>query len=329
MSACHAVRQDQRSWSGREHHVHRPLSEVFRDHRAESLGERRLRRHQRLLDVLAGVLAGGQEHVIVGVIGAGALEDLEVDLLANLGLDGGGILLRRGAHRGPSRRPLSHGSAGPLRARARLPAMRVLALETSTRAGGVALVDGERLVAEYVLDISVTHSERLLAAVDRVLADARWTPRDLEGLAVSIGPGSFTGLRIGVSTVKGLGWALGLPIAAVPTLDAMAATVPWAALPVCPVLDARRGEVYASLYRRDGDGLRREATLLVGDGAAGVDSPHARRLPAPRRVPSPACVAVLGRERLRLGDTVGAAELVPLYLRPSQAELRRRAATIR
>src|SRR5437667_142973 len=176
MSACHAVRQDQRSWSGREHHVHRPLSEVFRDHRAESLGERRLRRHQRLLDVLAGVLAGGQEHVIVGVIGAGALEDLEVDLLANLGLDGGGILLRRGAHRGPSRRPLSHGSAGPLRARARLPAMRVLALETSTRAGGVALVDGERLVAEYVLDISVTHSERLLAAVDRVLADARWTP---------------------------------------------------------------------------------------------------------------------------------------------------------
>src|SRR3989442_69460 len=243
MSACHAVRQDQRSWSGREHHVHRPLGEVLRDHRAESLGERWLRRHQRLLDVLAGVLAGGQEHVIVGVIGAGALEDLE-------------------------------------------------------------------------------------------------------GTAVSIGPGSFTGLGIGVSTVKGLGWALGLPIAAVPTLDAMAATVPWAALPVCPVLDARRGEVYASLYRRDGDGLRREweylalppaelagrlgePSLLVGDGATGVDSPHPRRLPAPRPLPSPAGVAVLGRGRLRLGDTVGAAELVPLYLRPSQAELRRRAATIR
>src|SRR5207244_395378 len=150
-----------------------------------------------------------------------------------------------------------------LRARARLPAMRVLGLETSTLAGGVALVDGERLVAEYVLDVSVTHSERLLAAVDRVLADARWAPRDLEGVAVSIGPGSFTGLRLGVST------------------------------------------------------------------ATGVDSPHARHLPAPRRVPSPACVAVLGRERLRLGDSVGAAELAPLYLRPSQAELRRRAATLR
>ena len=224
--------------------------------------------------------------------------------------------------------------------------MRVLGLETSTLAGGVALVDGERLVAEYVLDVSVTHSERLLAAVDRVLADARWAPRDLEGVAVSIGPGSFTGLRIGVSTAKGLALALGLPIAAVPTLDAMAATVPWAALPVCAVLQARRGEVYASRYRHDGDGLRREwdylalspgelagrlgePTLLVGDGAAGVDSPHVRHLPAPRRVPSPACVAVLGRERFRLGDSVGAAELAPFYLRPSQAELRRRAATLR
>ena len=225
--------------------------------------------------------------------------------------------------------------------------MRVLALETSTLAGGVALVDGERLVAEYVLDVSVTHSERLLSAVDRVLTDARWSPRDLDGLAVSIGPGSFTGLRIGVSTAKGLAWALRIPVAAVPTLDAMAAAVPWPALAVCPVLAARRGEVYASLYRHDGEGLHREwdylalppeelasrlqePTLLVGDGASGVQSPHARRLSAPARVPSPACVAVLGTRRLHLGETVEASALVPFYLRPSQAELRRRAnATIR
>jgi tRNA threonylcarbamoyladenosine biosynthesis protein TsaB len=219
--------------------------------------------------------------------------------------------------------------------------MRVLAVETSSLAGGVALLDDERLIAEYVLDVSVTHSERLMAAVDRVLGDARWTPRALDALAVAVGPGSFTGLRIAVSTVKGLAVALGVPIAAVPTLDAMAATLPWATLPVCPVLDARKGEVYASLYRWDGEGMRREwdylalapdalaarlgePVILLGDGAAVVRSPHARALPAPRRVPSPACVGALGLERLRRGDTVTAAALEPIYLRPSEAELKRR-----
>jgi tRNA threonylcarbamoyladenosine biosynthesis protein TsaB len=219
--------------------------------------------------------------------------------------------------------------------------MRVLAVETSSLAGGVALLDDERLVAEYLLDVSVTHSERLMSAVDRVLADARWSARELTGLAVAIGPGSFTGLRIAVSTVKGLALALDLPIAAVPTLDAMAAALPWAALPVCPVLDARKGEVYVSRYRWDGRAMQREweylalspeeladrltePVILAGDGAASIRSPHARLVPPPRRLPSPACVGTLGVDRLRRGETVGAAALAPLYLRPSEAELRRR-----
>jgi tRNA threonylcarbamoyladenosine biosynthesis protein TsaB len=209
--------------------------------------------------------------------------------------------------------------------------MRVLAVETSSLAGGVALLDDERLVAEYLLDVSVTHSERLMSAVDRVLADARWTARELTGLAVAVGPGSFTGLRIAVSTVKGLALALDLPVAAVPTLDAMAAALPWAALPVCPVLGARKGEVYASCYRWDGRAMRREwdylalsPDALAGDGAGAIRSPYARLVPAPRRLPSPACVAILGLDRLRRGETVGAAALSPLYLRPSEAELRRR-----
>jgi tRNA threonylcarbamoyladenosine biosynthesis protein TsaB len=221
--------------------------------------------------------------------------------------------------------------------------MRVLAVETSTLAGGVALLEAGRLVAEYVLDVSVTHSERLMAAVERALRDARWAAEDLQGLAVAIGPGSFTGLRIGVSTVKGLALALEIPVAPVPTLDGLARRVPFAALPVCPVLDARKNEVYASRYRWDGDAMRREweylalapdvlagrldePTILIGDGAASVVSPHARMAPPWLGVPSPAAVGFLGLERLRAGDVVKPAELAPLYLRPSQAELKRRAA---
>ena len=218
--------------------------------------------------------------------------------------------------------------------------MRLLAVETSTLAGGVALLDGERLVAEYLLDVGIAHSERLMAAVDRVLADARWTMRDLAGLAVAVGPGSFTGLRIAVSTVKGLGLALGIPIAAVPTLDAMAAALSWVSLPVVPVLDARKGEVYASRYHWEDGAMRRdweyaalapealaarlsEPTLLVGDGAPGIMSVHARLAPPPRRVPSPACVGALGLTRLQQGEIVTPAALSPFYLRPSEAELKR------
>jgi tRNA threonylcarbamoyladenosine biosynthesis protein TsaB len=218
--------------------------------------------------------------------------------------------------------------------------VRVLAVETSTRAGGVALLEDERVRGEYLLDVSATHSERLMPAVDRLLADVGWAAADLQGLAVAVGPGSFTGLRIGLSAVKGLGLALGLPIAAVPTLDAMASALPFAALPICPILDARKGEVYCSLYRWDGSGVQREweylalapdrlaarltePVILLGDGSALVRTPHGRLAPPHRRLPSAAAVAVLGLDRLTAGQTVSAAELVPIYLRPSEAELKR------
>lgn len=225
------------------------------------------------------------------------------------------------------------------------PDMRVLAIDTSSLAGGVALVDGERTIAEYTLDIRLTHSERLMPAIDRVMRDAGWRPVDLTGLAVAIGPGSFTGLRIGVSAVKGLALALSLPIAAVPTLDALAAGLSGAALPVCPVVLARRDEVYTSFYRWDGLAMRREwdylalspgeladrlrePAMLVGDAATAIASPIARPAPPWRCVPSAATVGHLGRERLRAGDVASAAALVPLYVSPSQVELRRRAVTV-
>jgi len=218
--------------------------------------------------------------------------------------------------------------------------VRVLAVETSTLAGGVALLDGERVRGECLLDVSATHSERLMPAIDRLLADAAWTPADLGGLAVAVGPGSFTGLRVGLSAVKGLAIALGIPVAAVPTLDALAASLPFASLPVCPVLDARKGEVYACLYRWDGGAMRREwdyvaltrealarrltePVVLLGDGAASVPSRVALLAPPHRRQPSPAAVAVLGRARLAAGETTAPADLLPIYLRPSEAELKR------
>src|SRR5262245_18133010 len=223
--------------------------------------------------------------------------------------------------------------------------MRVLAVETSTLSGGAALLDGRCAAGEYTLAGRVAHSERLMAAIDQLLSDAGWTASDLEGIAVTVGPGSFTGLRVGLSTVKGLALALAIPVAAVPTLDAMAAMLPYAALPVCPVLDARKREVCTSPHRWDGLGMRRqwdylavtpdelarrlhEPVMLVGDGAEAIDSAFARRVEPPRRGPTPAVVGALGRARLARGETVAAADLVPIYLRPSEAELKRRGAAV-
>src|SRR6266849_1462612 len=205
--------------------------------------------------------------------------------------------------------------------------MKVLALESATLSGGAALVDGERLLGEITLDVAVTHSERLMAAVDRLVAECGFSPRDLDGLAVSVGPGSFTGLRVGLATVKGLAMALDLPVAPVPTLDALAARLPFANAPVCPILDARKGEVYLSLYRWSGSGMERQwdylalppesaaarleaPVILLGDGIEACRpwldrmGEGARVAPAAQRMPSAAAVAVLGRAALVAGGGV-------------------------
>ena len=226
--------------------------------------------------------------------------------------------------------------------------MKVLAVETSTLAGGAALLDGEQVVGEYTLNVRTTHSERLLAAVDRLLQDAGWTPRVLEGIAVALGPGSFTGLLIGVSTVKALAFSLKIPVAAVSTLEALAWALPFTRDPVCPVLDARKGEVYAALFHWEGDSLVRDwedqaldpeevcsrlfgPVVFVGDGIPVYGrllnerlGPLATFAPPARRIPSAACVGQLGHTRLLSGETVDPVALAPRYLRPSEAELRSR-----
>lgn len=227
--------------------------------------------------------------------------------------------------------------------------MRVLAIETSTLAGGVALCEDGRIAGLSALDVALTHSERLLAMIDRLLDDCRWTLARVDGLALSIGPGSFTGLRVGAATVKGLALALDVPVAPVPTLDALAANVPFAAAPVCALLDARKGEVYCALYRWDEGAMRRDSdylalspeaaverlpspVIVLGDGVracgpflerAGVDALLA---PPAQAMPSAATVAQIGEAMLRAGAGVPADAIEPLYLRPSEAELKARRA---
>jgi tRNA threonylcarbamoyladenosine biosynthesis protein TsaB len=217
--------------------------------------------------------------------------------------------------------------------------------------GAVALLDGEALVAEQRSSVGVTHSERLLLAIDRGLAAAGWQLRDVGLLAVAIGPGSFTGLRIGVATMKGLAFATGAPLVGVPTLDALAWTLPYAAWPVCPVLDARKHEVYTARYRT-GDGRLDRLTdyravrpralaeellarddqpmIFVGDGAAAygavfreVLGARARFAPPGQGLPSAVPVAQLGGEALARGEAADPASLIPLYVRRSEAELGR------
>ncbi|NPA48983.1 MAG: tRNA (adenosine(37)-N6)-threonylcarbamoyltransferase complex dimerization subunit type 1 TsaB [Thermodesulfobacteria bacterium] len=222
----------------------------------------------------------------------------------------------------------------------------ILALETASPCGGVALV-GEEVYAEITLASKETYSRRLLQAVEYLFQQLGVGFDDLAAVAVSIGPGSFTGLRIGLATAKGLHFALGLPLIGVETLKALAMNVLPSPKLICPVLDARRKQVYTALYHRRGDELEevippsvlspeklltqiKEPALFLGDGLRTFGEflkeglgekfeaapPHLRHL-------RPANVGVLGRKRALEGKFDDPLRLLPLYLRPSEAELKR------
>lgn len=223
--------------------------------------------------------------------------------------------------------------------------MRILGIETSTKTGSVAVVSDDCVIAQYSLNIELTHSERLMATVDRVLKDTGLGIADLDGFAVAVGPGSFTGLRIGISAVKGLAFATGKPVAAVPTLQALAWNLPFAEYPVCPLLDARKKEVYAALYKNEDSApvlMMPEMVVSLSQLAAGVtgttvftgEGSHIyraeiekifskRALFAPRSaiLPSAAAVAEIGLEMLRGGNQADPDALTPKYIRRPEAEV--------
>jgi len=140
--------------------------------------------------------------------------------------------------------------------------MRILAIETATASGSVALLERDQVITEVVETVPQRHLEWLAPAIENVLRAARWRPADVQAVAVSRGPGTFTGLRIGVATAAAWARASGVPLVATSTLETVAEGVEARGL-VCPVLDARRGEVAGALFERNGT-PRRVLEDLVG-----------------------------------------------------------------
>lgn len=233
--------------------------------------------------------------------------------------------------------------------------MKILAIETSTLLGGIAILDdASGLIAEVKLNVKSTHSERLMTEIVHAVEKASLQLKDIDAFAVSIGPGSFTGLRIGLSTVKGFSYATGKPIVAIPTLEALAWNFPFSRYPVCTVFDARKKEVYAAVFQWEGEGFRRvmdempvkverlleymereqglsgekiifagEGALLYRDTIINIMGEKALFPPADKMIPSPANVAYLGLQKAVRGEFSEPVGLVPFYVRKSEAEIKK------
>jgi len=222
--------------------------------------------------------------------------------------------------------------------------MKVLGIDTSTMMGAVGIVDGEELVAELRTNVAVTHSERLMMHVDGLLKSARLTLADMDGFAVTTGPGSFTGLRIGLAAVKGLACGTGKPVAGLSTLELLADNLPYCKYQVATVLDARKKMVYAAMFKMT-DTVRKtlmlptvitpqeladmieEPTVFLGEGAYVYREYFEARLccqalfaPKAYGYPSGAAVAFRGLKEIEAGRASDPSTLEPFYIRKSDAE---------
>jgi len=227
----------------------------------------------------------------------------------------------------------------------------LLAIETATAAAGVALLRGEAVVVSRALATERPASERLLPTILALLEAARVAIADVEAFAVSVGPGSFTGLRVGVATVKGLAFGGDRLVVPVPTLAALALRAEPAPGPVVALLDARRGEVYAAGYDGDLGGAARfgpavlcpealadaiarldatapctvigEGVPLVGEGLRARFGDALRLVPPPAGRPDPVAVGRLAARLLAAGAGISAETLTPVYVRRAEAEVKR------
>jgi tRNA threonylcarbamoyladenosine biosynthesis protein TsaB len=223
----------------------------------------------------------------------------------------------------------------------------ILALETATMCGSVAIVTENRCVAEFSLQTGETHSRRLLAGIDWLLQETGIERSAIDGVAVSLGPGSFTGLRIGLATAKGLAMAAGAKLIGVGTMDGLAAQVFAAGdILICPVLDARKKEVYCGFFRSDNQGIPRlqgeyqvispevlceridEPLVLLGDGTTIYGNLFREKLagllqmaPSGTYFPRAATIGMLALAKWQENEFLDPATAEPIYVRKSEAEL--------
>jgi tRNA threonylcarbamoyladenosine biosynthesis protein TsaB len=217
----------------------------------------------------------------------------------------------------------------------------ILALDTATEKGSLALAAADRLLAASALHSPGTYLQQLLPGVEDLLRAAGRSLHELGAIAVSQGPGNFTGLRIGLATAKGLAWALDIPLVPVPTLEALAAQMPCQPQPTAVIMDAKRQEVYLGLFlcpeelpQSLGEPQRLAVAalparlhpplLLTGPGLNAYGdflkehlAPEIAWAPPEKRHPRAATIARLGRHRLQQGLTMPPQQLVPTYLRPA------------
>ncbi len=225
--------------------------------------------------------------------------------------------------------------------------MKILAVETATSWQSVAILDGDRVLARCDQQAIGSHAKLLLPTIDRLFSETSLVPARLDGLVVSVGPGSFTGLRVGLSTILGFRTITQLPVAAVPTLEGMAWNLRGTTMPVCPVLNSRRGELYWALFQwTSHDCLERLVPEQVGTPdtlgkqlsgpvmlyGEGWEKEQASIRPAMGHTvmvtvptahvkPSAVSVGLAGIVRLKRGERAGLG-VSPLYIQRPEAELK-------
>jgi tRNA threonylcarbamoyladenosine biosynthesis protein TsaB len=223
----------------------------------------------------------------------------------------------------------------------------ILAIDTSFTAVSVAVLSEKKIVSEIFFQGNRPFSEILMPLIDRAIVDAGISISQIDGFGVGCGPGSFTGLRIGMATIKGVAFACGKPVVGISSLDALSMNVPCTERLICSMIDARRGEVYSALFRFEGEGkttrvteimildpgkvleLIEEDTIFLGNGADMYRSlieenlgSRAQFVPDELSFPRAPTIARLTQEEIASSGGVNPGKLLPLYMRPSQAEMK-------